>query len=414
MVAVVLALAAQGEASDCYYYNGRPVFLRRDPSLVGMDFAVAMAPASVRAVRSPDGLVTIEKVVARLPRPGRFVCQIRGAQGSENLAQARESLARDPRVRRTYPVFRNPKNGLLVFVFDEIIVQSRPGVGPDDLTRFSSSRDVEIIERNRYAPDVFLLRVGPKAGSTLEIANEYALSGLCLWAEPNFAGQIAKSSVNDPYFSQQWHLDNVGQTGGTPDADVDAPEAWAITPGSPDVVIAFLDDGCELNHEDLAANIFINPGESGSGREINGIDDDGNGFVDDVHGWDFYDNDNNANHTFTSGSLEGHGTAVAGLAAAVGDNGLGVAGIAYRCRILPIKIFYGDLYAGDYEVANAVRYASTFADVLSNSWGGGLPSAALDSAFQYALENGRGGLGCPIFFAAGNDGNPAVGNPARN
>jgi subtilisin family serine protease len=416
-LAVVLMRPVQSEALDYYYYGGKPVILQRDPSFIGVDFAVVGGPALAQSFRSPDGLVAVEEVVVELPHPGRFVCRIKSLPNAGAAPSPARSLALDPRVQRTYPVFRNPKTGLLVFVFDEIIVRLRPGVGQEDLLRFGAARGIQIVERNSFEPDIFLLRVARRDGSALDAANEYALSGLCLWAEPNFGGEIRKSAAgdpNDPYYFKQWHLNNTGQSGGIPDADVDAPEAWAITSGSAQVVIALMDDGIDMNHEDLKANIFANPGESGGGRETNHIDDDGNGFVDDVHGWDFFDDDNNPDHDFRSGSLEGHGTATAGIAGAVGNNGIGVTGIAPRCRILPIKIFKGNDFASNYQVANAIRYAAKFADVLSNSWGGGVLSQTIDSAIFYAIEKGRSGRGCPVFFASGNDSTSEVSYPGSN
>jgi len=101
---------------------------------------------------------------------------------------------------------------------------------------------------------------------------------------------------NDPRLLSQWALNNVGQTSGTPDADIDAPEAWEITNGSHDVVVGVIDTGIDLTHPDLAANIWRNPNEIPG----NGIDDDNNGFIDDVHGWDFDDNDNDLVPRFAS------------------------------------------------------------------------------------------------------------------
>jgi len=415
-VLVVLAWTGRAPALDYYYYGDRPVILHRDLSLIGVDFAAGTDVVAVQGFRSSDGLVVVEEIVAELPRSGRFVCRIEGQPAAGDATAVGQSLARDPRVQRTYPVFRNPKNGLLILVFDEIILRVLPEVGPGDLLRFGAARGIQIVERNTDEPDIFLLRVGPQGGSALDAANEYARSGLCLWAEPNFGGQVLKfAAPNDPYFYKQWHLNNTGQTGGTPDADVDAPEAWAITSGSAQVVIASLDDGCDLAHEDLAANIFVNAGESGGGRETNGIDDDGNGYVDDVHGWDFFDNDNNPDHSFRSGELEGHGTATAGIAAAVGNNGVGVAGIAYGCRILPVKVFKGNDFTEYYRAADGIRYAAKMADVLSNSWGGGPQSEALEAAFRWAVEKGgRSRRGCPIFFASGNDSVSDVSYPGSS
>jgi len=414
-LAGVLIFVSQAAASDFYYYGGHPVPLQRDPLYVAVDYAPGASPASFQAISLPNGTTAQGEVVFDLPRRGRCVLRLATAQGgttapalaAKTLALAAKALAVHPQVARTYPVFRNPKTGLLVYAFDEIIVHTRPGIGPAELVRFGAPRGISILEQNADEPEIYLLRVGPTGGSALDAANEYALSGLCEWAEPNLGGQILKYAINDPLFPQQWHLHNTGQTGGTPGADVDALGAWTISSGSPNVIIALLDDGCDLNHEDLHANIYTNPGEIPG----NGIDDDHNGYIDDVHGWDFYDNDNNPNHSNPSGSTEGHGSATAGIAAAVGNNGIGVAGIAYRCKILPLKIFKDDNFAGEYEVSNAIRYGARMADVLSNSWGGGAPSEALEAGFRYALQFGRG---CPIVFAAGNSGYPEVEYPATS
>ena len=114
---------------------------------------------------------------------------------------------------------------------------------------------------------------------------------------------------------QQWGLHNTGQTGGTADKDIDAPEAWNITTGSSEIVVAVLDTGIDYTHPDLAANIWTNPGEIAG----DGIDDDGNGKIDDVHGYDF------VNGSADRDPLDDHrhGTHVAGTIAAAGNNGIG-------------------------------------------------------------------------------------------
>jgi subtilisin family serine protease/subtilisin-like proprotein convertase family protein len=142
---------------------------------------------------------------------------------------------------------------------------------------------------------------------------------------------------NDPDLSSQWVHDNSGQfvanfpwfVGfGTPGADVNSIEAWDITIGSRDVIVAVIDTGVDVTHPDLEANIWRNPGEIPG----NGIDDDGNGFVDDYNGWDFGQNDNNP------ADVDGHGTGASGLIGAVGNNGIGRVGVAWEVSILPLKI----------------------------------------------------------------------------
>jgi subtilisin family serine protease len=144
---------------------------------------------------------------------------------------------------------------------------------------------------------------------------------------------VTPDQVNDPQYGTQWGLNNTGQTGGTVDADVDAPEAWAVIPPLPPVTVAVLDDGIEVNHADLSANIVTNPLEV-----LDGIDNDGNGFIDDIKGWDFADGDNDATPPTSSSS---HGTHVAGIVASVSNNATGVASASRNVKILPVRFYRG-------------------------------------------------------------------------
>ena len=172
---------------------------------------------------------------------------------------------------------------------------------------------------------------GCRRASSLRAATA-ALSGdrNVLWVEPNYLYR-AERTPSDTLFSQQWALNNAGGSGRTADADIDAPEAWNVTTGSPSVLVGVVDTGLDASHPDLAPNLAVNPGESGGGREANGVDDDGNGFVDDVRGWDFAADDNDPNDTY------GHGSHVAGTIGARGDDGRGVAGIAWQVGLLPLR-----------------------------------------------------------------------------
>ena len=200
----------------------------------------------------------------------------------------------------------------------------------------------------------------------------------------------------DPSLSAQWALNNVGQAGGTPDADIDAFEAWQVTTGSRSVVVAIVDSGIDFAHPDLAANIWTNP------REVagNGRDDDGNGYIDDVHGWDFVDNDNTPQDGFW------HGTHVAGIIGAVGNNGIGVSGVSQQVSILPLRFQNnsGSGYTG--AAVSALNYVTRLKlagvpIVATNiSWGGGTSTSL---SLQTALQ-AQANAGITVVVAAGNNG----------
>ncbi len=201
---------------------------------------------------------------------------------------------------------------------------------------------------------------------------------------------------DDGDFDSLWGLHNTGQTGGTPDADIDAPEAWELGTGSASIVVGVIDTGVDYTHPDLAANVWTNPGEVPG----NGIDDDRNGFVDDVHGYDFANGDGNPLDD------NGHGTHVSGIIAGVGNNGQGVTGVNWTGSIMALK-FLDDQGNGFTSAAvQALNYATLMRTtygvdvrVTNNSWGGGGFSQALYDAIQASGDAGM------LFVAAGgNDG----------
>lgn len=183
----------------------------------------------------------------------------------------------------------------------------------------------------------------------------------------------------DTWFGEQWYLFAWGQTvGGTvqvqQDVDVRAPEAWSVTKGDPAVVVAVVDTGADVDHPDLVANIWQNPGETGDGREGNGVDDDGNGFVDDWRGWDFVDDDNlpeDARGEGVGGELPvAHGTSLAGIIAA-DDNGWGMVGLAPDATVMVLRSPIHGL-----GLADAVRYAiEGGARIVNLSFGNAIPYA---------------------------------------
>lgn len=213
------------------------------------------------------------------------------------------------------------------------------------------------------------------------------------YVEPNLLVHAVRAP-NDPLFGQLWGLRNTGQilggVTGVPDADTDADEAWDMFTGSAAVTVAVLDTGIDYRHPDLAANIWTNPGEIAG----NGIDDDGNGFVDDLHGWDFLNKDNDPMDD------SGHGTHIAGTIGGVADNGIGVAGVDWNARVMALKFLNNEGTGSAADAISCIEYATMMGvDVMSNSWGNNTRSEAMQAAIAAAYA-------ANIYFvtAAGNSG----------
>ena len=216
--------------------------------------------------------------------------------------------------------------------------------------------------------------------------------------EPNRLVTSAASEPDDPRYQDGslWGLSNRGLYGGVAGADIDALAAWEITTGEADVVVAIIDGGVDLSHPDLAPNIWRNPGEIPG----NGIDDDGNGFIDDAYGWDFRDRDASV---FDTGD-NNHGTQVAGIIAARGNNGLGVVGVSWNSQIMPLK-FIGSGGGSTADAITALNYMIMMRQrgvnlrVANLSWGSGDSSRLLERAIIAA-----GGAGILVVASAGNAG----------
>jgi large repetitive protein len=287
---------------------------------------------------------------------------------------------------------------------DRILVKPKVGANLADL---HSILGIQVLREYPEIGNLQVLQL-PAESTVAAVIITYQASGLVEYAEPDLVVR-ALAAPNDRYFTDNslWGLHNTGQFGGKPDGDIDAPEAWDILHDPGNVIVAVIDTGIRATHEDLAANLWINPGESGFDsvgldKRSNGKDDDGNGYVDDVNG---------INAILGLGTPiddHGHGTHVAGIIGAVGNNGVGVVGIAWRAQLMALKFLNTFADGSISDALECIDYARRKgAKIINASWGWyGENSAALRDAIRTA---GNAGI---IFVAAtGNNSNNNDTNP---
>lgn len=272
----------------------------------------------------------------------------------------------------------------------EILVKFRSGVVATQALKTHQAVGASVLTRFNIVPNLKHVKL-PEEMSVKNAIINYMSDPNVEYAEPNYIVSIT-ATPKDTYFSQLWGLQNTGQTvngtAGTADADIDGLEAWDVQTGSSSVVIAVIDTGVDYNHPDLSANIWTNTGETSC---TDGIDNDGNGYVDDCRGWDFYNNDNNPMDD------NSHGTHVAGTIAAVGNNGVGIVGVNWTAKIMPLKFLSGLGSGSTSDAILAIQYANNKgAHIHNNSWSG--------SGFSQSLKDAIDASSAVVVAAAGNDG----------
>ncbi|HET7287555.1 MAG TPA: S8 family serine peptidase, partial [Pyrinomonadaceae bacterium] len=275
--------------------------------------------------------------------------------------------------------FRESNTGLLHMVYRELVIRFRAGLSNTTRSALLKKYGFKVRRVNPYFKNQVIV-YNPQRQHTgeklLEISNDISETGDVEFSAPNFVSQYRRLAV-PAIRSEEWHLKNNGGGGAKRNEDVDASAAWKVTTGKRSVVVAVLDDGVDIDHPNLKANIWKNP----------------NAAAKDKFGRDFYLANDHPDHfnprpkifQFPFDQMDGndiHGTCCAGVIAAAGNDG-GSIGIAPECRILPVKIFHGNNLVADERVADAMRYSATIADILSCSWGGG--EASVD--VQHALSD---------------------------
>ena len=316
-----------------------------------------------------------------------FLMLLLTACGSDKAADhstAARSEARSPAVAMETVLSRIDR---AKYRSGELLVKFRTGIIQASAVKLHQKMGASVIRRFRMVTDLEHVKL-PASVSVKEAISLYMADPNVEYAEPNYI-KLASRAVNDPLFNLQWALLNTGQfAGATSGADIKATEAWDISIGSGDVIIAIIDTGIDNSHPDLSASIWTNPVDGSA----NGIDEDGNGRTDDIHGWNFVSNNNNITDD------NGHGTHVSGIAGASGNNSNGVSGLMWQVKLMPLKILDSTGSGTIADEIEAIQYAlDKRVRIMNASFGGGDYSQA-----EFDAINAANRAGALFVTAAGN------------
>ena len=348
----------------------------------------ALAPAATFSVQAD---YVENQIIVKFRKPVTDTLEMKLAEGISTselkLSHSLNSLNKKYRFKKARPLFKNFKKNRqrikTLLTKDKTLLTKKEKRILRRLKRARKGARVPALDR------IYKIDLDLEEGQSLEdVVAAYNDDPDVEYAELNYIVSI-NLTPNDPLYPIQWPLNNTGQIypesgdynppPGTPDCDIDAPEAWDIHTGSSEIVVAVVDTGVDYTHRDIDDNMWTNTGEIPG----NGLDDDGNGYVDDIYGYDFCNYDSNPIDD------HGHGTHCGGIIAAEGDNGLDISGVCWDAKIMALKFLDASGSGWTSDAVAAFYYAvDNGADVTSNSWGNYYYSETLKQAVDYAHSQG--------------------------
>ena len=382
LLALVLFISFNAHSQDFYYSPEGKTFLQISTQKILVQFKPGTNFTEQQQILANHKEIKSFTRDMMLPAPEITLLDLENVSSGIDVYTLLQEIASHPKVDYANH-FLAHKDGTLHGVMDRVLVRLK-NEGQYSFFENEMKKNVYVLnhERSNFDPLLMFVRVvGNK--NALEVANELHETQNYAYAEPDFLRLMKRMNTSDPNVGDQWSLENDGVNtnayGGIAGADMKVFDAWGTTTGTSTIKVAILDEGVDLTHPDLIGNMLA--------------------------GYDATDQNSAGN---PSGD-DAHGTACAGIVAAVGNNNTGGAGVAYDSKIIPIRIAYsnaqGNWVTSNAWIGDALTWAvnNADADILSNSWGGGSSSATINNAIDNAVNNGRGGLGSPVLFAAGND-----------
>ena len=378
------ASAQQDPKKEKYFYSGgKKVSIQVVTDRIAIRWRKAVDKTMLKSLVGQYERLDDTKEIVEFPDQRITIIPLRKALTRQNLSSFMLQLSSDALVEQVGTVILVNSSNAPMVMTNRLVLQFKKDIANGKMREVLEKYELETVRVSKQRPGRMVLQLKEgSGGNVLDIANRLYESGLVKFAHPDFYAKTVKRTLpnqpvipNDTLFNDQWHLNNIGQGGGSVDADVDAPEAWDFVDGSSNVVIAVLDDGIQWNHPDLQTNVV-----AGS-RDFTA---------------------NPPDNDPSPGNSDNHGTAVAGVAVAQGNNNLGVSGSCPDCGLMPIRMLGGSIAdhadAFDHAVAQG-------AWIITNSWGYDIGTPVTDD-IEHAIDDaallGRNNLGTIVLFAMTN------------
>jgi hypothetical protein len=359
----ILEIYAQN--NHYYYYKGQKVYLTLDKNNITLSILDDFQKSSVSTLKLKNFNVEKDNTNKQNNKYARI--EFQNTPTDADYLKKINALNENPNIIKAQPNFFNPK-GVKIGMSDYFYIKLKNSNDLTLLQNLALQKNVQIVEQNQFMPLWYTLKCKKKTiGSTLEIANYFFETGNFASAVPDFLSDDLVCS-NDPQFGSLWGLNNTAN----PSVDINACQAWGITQGN-GVTVAVLDQGIQLTHQDLSANIFPLS----------------------------YNTETNTSPSQVFGE---HGTHCAGTIAAIKDNNIQVVGVSPLSKLMSVSNSLTSTPNSRMKRADGINWAwQNGADIISNSWSSAVQFQIIDEAIENAITNGRNGKGTIIVFASGND-----------
>ncbi|MBI9066172.1 MAG: S8 family serine peptidase [Salinivirgaceae bacterium] len=369
--------------SDYYYYKGNKIYLNLDKKFLYISAENNFQKTSINDLNFKQFELEAENVSINGIINKWSELEFEIEPSNTEYYQKINILRNNDKIDVVLPSFTSVENGERIGLSSFFYVKLKQNADLATLQTIANNKNVVIVEQNQFMPLWYTLKCTKTTiENSLEIANYFFETGLFSASVPDLLTYNDLLCSSDPFFADQWGLNNTGQNGGTVGLDINMCDAWNITEGDNNITIAVLDHGIEFDHPD----------------------------INNLHPLSF-DTESLSSPSLVLGS---HGTACAGIIGADKDNNEGVTGISPLCRIMSISNSLSGTANSRIRRADGINWAvDNGADIISNSWRSGVQFEVIDNAIENALLNGRNGLGTIIIFSSGNS-NSSVNYPANS